>query len=101
MTYNVKVQLTKIDTALPAGVVFGHTNLVVTDAAGAVQTFALNGGETPAWSIAVNGLADGPSTYVASDVDAKGAAIGSAITVVFTPKSTTFPATSGINVAMA
>lgn len=100
--YNVKVTLTKVETALPAGIVFGHTNLVVTDAAGAAQTFTLNGSETPdKWSISVLSLSDGPSTYVASDVDANGKPIGASITVVFTPKATTFPATSGIVVIQA
>jgi len=99
--YNVNVQLVKTDTPLPAGTIFGHTNLVVTDAAGAVQKFALNGSETTPWSTPVAGLADGPSTYVAQDVDANGVAIGSPLSQTFTPTATTFPATSGITVTPA
>jgi hypothetical protein len=99
--YNVNVQLTKIDSPLPAGVVFGHTNLTVTDSAGAVQTFSLNGSEVTPWSTPVAGLADGTSTYVAQDVDSNGAAIGTAITATFIPTAATFPATSGITVSLA
>lgn len=98
MSYNVLVQLAKVDTPLPSGVVFGHTNLAVTDAAGVVQTFALSGAETPAWSQVVAGLADGASSYVAQDVDAAGSPIGAAVTASFTPAVVTFPASSGITV---
>ena len=99
--YNVLVTLAKTDTPLPAGIVFGHTNLDVTDSAGAVQSFALNGSETPPWSVAVAGLADGESSYSAQDVDANGAAIGSPQTATYTPTVPTFPATSGITVTPA
>lgn len=99
--YNVLVQLAKTDTALPTGVIFGHTNLAVTDAAGAVQNFALSGAETPPWSQLVAGLADGTSTYSAQDVDSNGAAIGAAVTASFTPAVVTFPATTGITVTAA
>lgn len=97
--YNVSVQITKVDTPLPTGIVFGHTNLTVTDAAGAVQNFALSGAETPAWSQVVAGLADGESTYSAQDVDGTGSPIGVAVSAKFTPAAAaTFPASSGITV---
>ena len=101
MSYNVNVQLAKTATPLPTGVVFAHTKLTVTDAAGAVQTFSLNGSEAIPWSQVVAGLADGTSQYVAQDVDANGAAIGSPQTTSYTPAVTTFPATSGITVTPA
>jgi hypothetical protein len=96
--YNVNVQLSKTDTPLPAGVAFGGTNLVVTDAAGVAQKFSLNGNETPAWSQNVSGLADGLSSYSAQDVDTNGLAIGAAVTAIFTPKVVNFPATGAIAV---
>lgn len=99
--YNVLVTLAKTDTPLAAGQVFGHTNLDVTDAAGAKQSFTLNGSETPPWTIVVAGLADGASNYSAQDVDSTGAAIGAAVTTTFTPTPKTFPATSSITVASA
>ena len=101
--YNVLVTLTKTDTPLPSGVIFGHTNLVVTDAAGAAQNFALNGSETPPWTVAVAGLADGASSYSATDVDSTGAAIPSTtpITTTYTPTAAMFPATGGIAVSPA
>jgi hypothetical protein len=99
--YNVLVTLTKVDTALPTGIVFGHTNLDVTDAAGAVQKFSLNGSETPPWSVAVAGLADGESSYVAQDVDSTGASIGAAVSTKYAPAPVTFPATSAISVTPA
>lgn len=94
--YNVTVSLTKTDTPLPTGVVFGHTNLTVTDAAGAVQNFSLNGSETPPWTVTVAALADGASSYSAQDVDSNGAPIGAAVTATYTPVAVTFPATSGM-----
>lgn len=99
--YNVLVTLAKTDTPLPDGTIFGHTNLDVTDSAGAVQSFALNGSETPPWTQVVAGLADGASSYSAQDVDANGDAIGTPQTATYTPAATTFPATSGITVAAA
>ena len=101
MAYNVLVQITKTDTALPTGVVFGHTNLAVTDAAGVVQNFALSGAESPPWSQLVAGLADGASSFSAQDVDANGAPIGAAVTATYTPAVVTFPASSGITVTAA
>jgi hypothetical protein len=99
--YNVLVTLAKTDTPLPTGVVFGHTNLTVTDSAGAVQNFALNGSETPPWTVTVAGLADGASSYTAQDVDAGGAPIGSPQTATYSPVAAMFPATSGITVGPA
>jgi hypothetical protein len=99
--YNVLVTLAKTDTPLPDGVIFGHTNLTVTDSASAVQNFSLNGSEATPWTQTVAGLADGASTYSAQDVDSNGAAIGSAITATYTPTVATFPATSGITVTPA
>ena len=96
--YNVTVTLNKTETALPTGVIFGHTNLTVTDAQGVVQSFSLGGSP---WTQVVTSLADGTSTYVAQDVDLGGLAIGSAVSTTFTPAVTTFPATSGISVAIA
>lgn len=90
------VALQKTTTPLPTGIVFGHTNVVVTDSAGAAQTFALNGSETPPWSVAVLNLADGAGTIVATDVDATGATIGSPVSQSFTTTAPSFPATSGI-----
>lgn len=98
MAYNVQVQLAKVDTALPTGVVFGHTNLTVTDSAGVVQTFALSGAETPPWSQVVAVAADGASSYSAQDVDSAGNPIGSAVSASYTPAVVTFPASSGITV---
>ncbi len=94
--FNVLVTLQKTDTALPAGVIFGHTNLDVTDSAGAKQSFALSGAETPPWSQVVAGLADGEASFVAQDVDSTGAALGDPTTGTYSPAATTFPATSGI-----
>jgi len=99
--YNVTVTLTKTDTPLPTGVVFGHTNLTVTDSAGAVQNFALQGSETPPWTQVVAGLADGQSSYSAQDVDSAGNPIGAAVTTTFTPTVVTFPATTAITVTQA
>ena len=99
--YNVLVTLSKSDKPLPSGVVFGHTNLTVTDFAGVKQAFALNGSETPPWTVTVAGLADGGSSYSAQDVDATGAAIGAAVTASYTPVATTFPATGAITVTPA
>ena len=100
--YNVTVALSKTDTPLPTGgTVFGHTNLDVTDAAGVKQTFALNGSETPPWTVTVAGLADGQSSYSAQDVDATGSPIGSAVTATYTPVAATFPATGSISVTPA
>ena len=99
--YNVLVSLTKADSPLPSGVVFGHTNLDVTDAAGAVQNFSLNGAEIPPWTVPVAGLADGQSSYVAQDVDANGAPIGGPIRQTYTPVPVTFPSTTAINVSPA
>lgn len=99
--YNVLVALAKTDTPLAAGVIFGHTNLTVTDSQGTVQNFALNGSETPPWTTPVAGLADGASTYSAQDVDSAGAAIGAAQTASYTPTAATFPATSGVTVTPA
>lgn len=99
--YNTLVQLTKTQTPLSTGVVFGHSNLTVSDAAGAVQNFALNGSEATAWAQLVAGLADGPSTYTVQDVDATGAPIGAAVTATYTPAVATFAATTGITVSAA
>jgi hypothetical protein len=99
--YNVSVTLNKTDTALPAGTVFGHTNLTATDSAGAVQNFSLNGSETPPWTVTVAGLADGVSSFSAQDVDANGAPIGAAVTGNYSPVPATFPATSGLTFAGA
>lgn len=99
--YNVVVSLTKVDAPLPTGVIFGHTNLDVTDSKGAVQHFALTGAETIPWTQAVVGLADGASNYTAQDVDANGRPIGAAITASFTPTAVTFPATRGITIDLA
>ena len=99
--YNVLVTLSKVDAPLPTGVVFGHTNLDVTDSAGVKQSFSLSGSETPPWTVAVAGLADGASSYVAQDVDSKGVAIGSPVTATYTPTVPTFPSTSGITVNLA
>lgn len=101
MSYNVTVTLAKTATALPSGVIFGHTNLSVTDSAGATQKFSLNGSETIPWTQAVAGLADGASNYVAQDVDSTGAAMGAAVSQSYPPGPTTFPATSGITVTPA
>lgn len=98
MSYNVSVAVAKTVSPLPTGVVFGHTNLTVTDSAGAVQTFALNGSEATPWTQVVTVAADGASTYSAQDVDAAGAPIGAAVTATFTPAVVTFPASSGITV---
>jgi hypothetical protein len=99
--YNVIVTLAVLATPLPAGVVYGHTNLTVTDAAGAVQNFALNGSETPPWSTPVAGLADGESSYVAQAVDSAGNAIGDPIKATYSPTVATFPAPTGITVTPA
>jgi len=99
--YNVLVALQKTDTALPAGILFGHTNLTVTDAQGAVQNFSLNGSETPPWTQVVAGLADGESSYEAQDVDSTGAAMGDATTATYSPTAAVFPATSGISITPA
>jgi hypothetical protein len=101
MTYNVTVTLTKVQTPLANGIIFGHTNLSVTDAAGMAQQFSLNGSEATPWSVTVAGLADGVSNYSAQDVDSTGTAIGAAVTQSFTPVAATFPATSAITVAQA
>ena len=101
MSYNVKVALAKTPTPMPTGVVFGHTNLTVTDAANVVQTFALNGSEATPWTQTVAGLADGASSYSAQDVDATGAAIGVPVVATYTPAATTFPASTGITVTPA
>lgn len=94
--FNGTVALQKTASPLPTGIVFGHTNVVVTDSAGAAQTFALNGSETPPWTVSVSNLADGAGTIVATDVDATGAAIGTPISQAFTTAAPSFPATSGI-----
>ena len=99
---NILVTLTKTSTPLPTGVVFGHTNVVVTDSAGAVQTFALSGSETPPWSVTASNLADGAGSVTATDVDATGATIGTPVTQAFaTTVVPSFPATSGITVTPA
>ena len=99
--YNVLVTLTKVDAPLPSGIVFGHTNLTVTDSANVSQAFSLSGAETPPWTQLVAGLADGTSTYTAQDVDSNGAAIGNPVTTTYVPVATTFPATSAITVTAA
>lgn len=98
--YTARVALAKTDTPLPDGKVFGHTNLTVTDADGAVQVFALNGSETPPWTQVVTIAADGASSYSAQDVDANGDTLGSPQTTTYTPSAApaTFAATSGISV---
>lgn len=98
---NILITVTKTDTPLPSGVVFGHTNLVVTDSANAIQTLTVNGSETPPWTITAIGLADGSGTVVGSDVDANGNLIGTAVTQTFTTGAVTFPATTGITVTPA
>lgn len=99
--YNVSVTITNTDTPLPSGTIFGHTNLTVTDAAGAVQNFSLNGSESPPWTQVVAGLADGVSTYSAQAVDSTGANLGTAVTTTFTPVPKTFPAPTTITVTQA
>lgn len=99
--YNVVVTLTKVDSPLPTGVIFGHTNLDVTGSDGKTQSFVLNGAETIPWTTPVVGLADGTSTYSAQDVDSNGEAIGAAVEVSYTPTVVTFPATTGVTVTPA
>jgi hypothetical protein len=98
---NILISVTKTDTPLPTGVVFGHTNLLVTDSAGVAQTLAVNGSETPPWTVTAIGLADGAGTVVGTDVDATGATIGTPVTQSFTTGAVTFPATTGITVTPA
>lgn len=101
MAYNVLVTVTKTDTPLPAGIVFGHTNLTVTDPPGTVQNFALSGAETPPWTQLVTGLQDGESVYSVQDVDGTGSPIGVAVTGKFTNSPPTFPASTGISITLA
>jgi hypothetical protein len=102
---NILITVVKTTTPLPAGVTFGQTNLVVTDSANAVQTLAVNGSETPPWTITATGLADGSGTVVGSDVDTTGALIGTSVTQTFTTGTAggtgTFAATTGITVTPA
>ena len=99
--YNVLVTLTKVDSPLPTGVLFGHTNLDVVDATGTKQSFSLSGSETPPWTVAVAGLADGASTYSAQDVDSTGSAIGSPVTATYSPVAPTYPSTNAITITPA
>ena len=98
---NIFIQLTKTTAPLPAGVTFGNTTLLVTDAANATQSFSLNGSEAPPWSVTVSGLADGSGTIVATDVDTTGAAINPPVSQSFTTGTATFSATTGITVTPA
>lgn len=98
---NILITVNKTPTPLPTGVVFGHTNLTVTDSAGAAQTLAVNGSETPPWTATATGLADGSGTVVGTDVDSNGNTIGTPVTQTFTTGAVTFPGTTGITVTPA
>jgi hypothetical protein len=95
---NVLVTVAVTTTPLPTGIVFGHTNLDITDSAGAKQTVVLTGSETPPWS-AVVAVADGQMNAVATAVDSTGETIGSPITGTFSAGTVaaTFSAPSAIS----
>lgn len=96
---NILVQVDVTVTPVPTGVVFGHTNLVVTDSSGVAQPFALNGSETPPWSQVVT-VADGDGTLSVTAVDTTGAAIGTPVSGKFTAGTVapTFSAPTGVTV---
>jgi hypothetical protein len=86
-------------TTASAAVTFASTKVVITDSAGAAQSFSLTGVESPPWTVAVTNLAAGAGTIVATDTDTTGAAIGSPVTQPFTTGAVTgnsFPQTTGI-----
>lgn len=104
--FSAVVQIVKTDTPLPhAEVVFHHTHVEVDDAAATVQSFDLDGSETPPWSVKVDNLADGAGQVTAQDVDTNGNPIGAVVSVPFSGSGTgtpaNFPATTGITVTPA
>jgi hypothetical protein len=62
----IVVQLTNVDTPLPAGIAFAAIALVVVDNSGAtLPAVTLNGTETPPWSATLTG-ASGPNEVTAT-----------------------------------
>jgi hypothetical protein len=80
----ISIQLLFAGPAIPAGVTRASTSVVVTDSAGAAQTFSLTGTETPPGFIPSVTVASGTGAIVLTDTDTSGATIGTPTTLPYT-----------------
>lgn len=80
----ISIQILFAGPAIPSGVTRASTSVVVTDSAGASQSFSLTGAENPVGFIPLVTLAAGAGTIVLTDIDTTGAAIGSPVNLPFT-----------------
>lgn len=79
----IVVTVTKADTPLPAGVLFGVTTISVKDNTGAtLPAVSVNGTETPPWSATFTGsMGSQEAVAVIQDLDTNGNPIGGPITL--------------------
>jgi hypothetical protein len=80
----ILIQALFAGSPIPAGVTKASTSVVVTDSATPplVQTFSLNGTETPPYSVSAT-VAPGVGSVVLTDIDSTGAIIGTPVTVKY------------------
>lgn len=74
------------------------TSVLVTDSAGAAQTFSLTGTESPVGFIPSVTVAPGAGSLVITDLDASATAIGTPVTVPYTTGAAPQLASSGATV---
>jgi hypothetical protein len=80
----ISIQVTQGPAQIPPTTPRKTTQVVVTDAGAAVQTFNLDGTESPVGFIPSVTVAPGAGSIAISDLDANGAVIGAAVTVKYT-----------------
>lgn len=81
---NISIQVNQGPAQIPAGDPRVSTQVDVLDAAGADQTFSLDGTESPVGFIPSVSVAPGAGLVTVSDIDAAGAVIGSPVKVPYT-----------------
>lgn len=95
----VNAVLATVDTALPAGQVFDHIAVVLTDSAGVAQTARVNGAMEK--SVTFENVAAGDFTVTATAYDTANAQIGEQVSASGNvPEVLTFPAPVSITITV-